>query len=225
MRAIWLRALAVVWCACVAVAVCGCGRGTDIFGRPNPLLPFDRRAPIRVYLSDAEPLIERFVDALAKQNGGALGYAGYAHFNGCGDTGDDDGIRVASPIFKVLMTDAMDLRALSEQILEPAGFTPPDTFVPDEERSLVWGEDRNGTLLSVYYVPGQMVRFHYHSGCVPFGDMSEDDLKARVYGRDLTQTFPDLLLYQSFDADGNPQGPPDHQSGTTAQPTQSGDGQ
>ena len=76
-----LRALAVVWCACVAVAVCGCGRGTDIFGRPNPVLPFDRRAPIGVYLSDVEPLIERFVDALAKQNGGALGYDGSAKNN------------------------------------------------------------------------------------------------------------------------------------------------
>ena len=225
MRVMWLRALAVAWCACVAVAVAVCGRGTDIFGRPNPLLPFDRRAPIGVYLSDAEPLIERFVDALAKQNGGALGYDGSAYFNGCGETGDEHGIRVASPIFKVLMTDAMDLRALSEQILEPAGFTPPDTFAPDEERSLVWGEDRNGTLLSVYYVPGQMVRFYYHSGCVPFGDMSEEDLKAKVYGRDLTQTFPDLVLYQSFDADGNPQGPPDQQSGTSAQSTQSGDDQ
>lgn len=217
MRVIWLRALAVVWCVC--------GRGTDVFGRSNPVLPFDRRAPIGVYLSDTEPLIERFVDALAKQNGGALGYDGSAYFNGCGETGDEHGIRVRSPGLKILMTDAMDLRTLSEQILEPAGFTPPDTFAPDEERSLVWGEDRNGTLLSVYYVPGQMVRFHYHSGCVPFGDMSEDDLKARVYGRDLTQTFPDLVLYQSFDADGNPQGPPDQQSGTSAQSTQSGDDQ
>ena len=45
MRVIWLRALAVVWCACVAVAVCGCGRGTDVFGRSNPVLPFDKRAP------------------------------------------------------------------------------------------------------------------------------------------------------------------------------------
>ena len=70
-----------------------------------------------------------------------------------------------------------------------------------------------------------MVRFYYHSGCVPFGDMSEEDLKARVIGRDLTQTFPDLVLYQSFDADGNPQGPPDQQSGTTAQPPQSEGGQ
>ena len=111
-----------------------------------------------MYLSDAEPLIERFVDALAKQNGGALGYDGSAYFSGCGETGDEHGIRVAIPIFKVLMTDAMDLRALSEQILEPAGFTPPDTFAPDEERSLVWGEDRNGTLLSVYYVPGFLGR-------------------------------------------------------------------
>ena len=184
-----------------------------------------QEGPIGVYLSDAEPLIKRFVDALAKQNGGALGYAGYAHFNGCGETGDEHGIRVRSPGLKILMTDAMDLRALSEQILEPAGFTPPDTFAPDEERSLVWGEDRNGTLLSVYYVPGEMLRFHYHSGCVPFGNMSEDDLKAKVYGRDLTQTFPDLVLYQSFDADGNPQGPPDQQSGTSAQSTQSGDDQ
>ncbi|EJF37906.1 hypothetical protein HMPREF1317_0638, partial [Schaalia georgiae F0490] len=40
-----------------------------------------------------------------------------------------------------------------------------------------------------------------------------------------TQTFPDLVLYRSFDADGNPQGPPDRQSGTSAQSPQSGDSQ
>lgn len=143
MRAMWLRALAVVWCACVAVAVCGCGRGTDVFGRPDPLLPFDRRAPIGVYLSDAEPLIERFVDALAKQNGGALGYDGSAYINGCGETGDEHGIRVRSPGLKILMTDAMDLRALSEQILEPAGFTPPTPSRP--MRSAAWCGLRTAT--------------------------------------------------------------------------------
>ncbi|EJF51561.1 hypothetical protein HMPREF1317_0639, partial [Schaalia georgiae F0490] len=114
----WLRGLAVVWCVCVAVALCGCGRGADVFGRPDPLLPFDKRAPIGVYLSDAEPVLERFVDALAKQNGGALGYAGSAYINGCGETGDEHGIRVRGPGLKIMMTDAMDLRALSEQILE-----------------------------------------------------------------------------------------------------------
>jgi len=107
------------------------------------LLPFDRRAPIGVYLSDAEPLIERFVDALAKQNGGALGYDGSAYINGCGETGDEHGIRVRSPGLKILMTDAMDLRALSEQILEPAGFTPPTPSRP--MRSAAWCGVRTAT--------------------------------------------------------------------------------
>ena len=225
MRVIWLRALVVVWCACVAVAVCGCGRGTDIFGRPNPVTPLEKRPIAEQYIADVEPAIQRFVEALAKQNGGALGFDGTSYVGGCGERDGDHGWEVASPIFKVMMTSALDLRTLSDQYLEPAGFTPPDTFAPSKERSLSWMRSQDGTFINVYYVPGKELRFFYRSGCRPQTGSDVDALDADVHARDLSQTFPDLVLYQSFDADGNPQGPPDQQSGATAQSAQSGGGQ
>ena len=223
--------------ACAVLLVSGCGlvprsqTPQEALGVPRAETPFAQRESIEEYLRTVEPVMARFVRALAEK-GGVIGVNGRRYFNACTDRGPgkEEGWAFGTErLFISSLTDR-DVEAAASQYLSvlPLYKGTRGDVRKDGSFILRSGDAANGGELSVYYFPDDRSSMRYESGCRP-SDGSMGDLNEYVPPT-VEDAFPDLVVYPAFDEDTKkPNTPPPPrnapgQSDQSGQPSQSGDG-
>ena len=220
---------------CGVLLVSGCGlvprsqTPQEALGLPQAETPFAERVSIEEYLRSVEPVMARFVHALAEKEG-VIGVNGGRYFNACTDRGPgkEKGWAFGTDAFYISSLTVEDIEDAASQYLSvlPSYKGTRGDVRKDGSFILRSGDAANGGELSVYYFPDDRSSMHYESGCVP-SDGSMGDLNEYVPPT-VEEAFPDMVVYPAFDEDsGAPNTPPPPrnapgQSGQSGQPAQSG---
>ena len=201
---------------------------------PRAETPFAQRESIEEYLRTVEPVMARFVHALAEKEG-VIGVNGGRYFNACTDLGPgkEEGWAFGTErLFISSLTDK-DIEAAASQYLSvlPSYKGTRGDVQKDGSFVLRSGDAANGGELQVNYFPNDRSSMHYESRCRP-SDGSMGDLNEYVPPT-VEEAFPDMVVYPAFDKDTKkPNMPPpprnapgqSDQSGQSAQSGGSGDG-
>ena len=230
---VFARAAGVLVCGVLLVSGCGLVPRSqtpqEALGLPQAETPFAQRESIEEYLRTVEPVMARFVHALAEKEG-VIGVDDRRYFNACTDRGPgkEEGWAFGTErLFISSLTDK-DIEAAASQYLSvlPSYKGTRGDVQKDGSFILRSGDAANGGELSVYYFPNRRSSMHYESGCRP-SDGSMGDLNEYVPPT-VEDAFPDLVVYPAFDEDTKkPNMPPPPrnalgQSGQSGQPAQSG---
>ena len=223
--------------ACAVLLVSGCGlvprsqTPQEALGVPRAETPFAQRESIEEYLRTVEPVMARYVRALAEK-GGVIGVNGRRYFNECTDRGPgkEEGWAFGTEAFYISSLTDEDIEDAASPYLSvlPSYKGTRGDVQKDGSFILRSGDAANGGELSVYYFPNRRSSMHYESGCVP-SDGSMGDLNEYVPPT-VEDAFPDLVVYPAFDEDTKKPNPPppargaSGQSGQSAQSGGSGDG-
>ena len=220
---------------CVVLLMSGCGvvprsqTPQEALGLPQAETPFAQRESIEEYLRAVEPVMARFVHALAEKEG-VIGVDDRRYFNACTDRGPgrEEGWAFGTErLFISSLTDE-DIENAASQYLSvlPSYKGTRGDVQKDGSFILRSGDVANGGELQVNYFPNRRSSMHYESGCRP-SDGSMGDLNEYVLPT-VEEAFPDMVVYPAFDEDSgapNPPPPPRSapgQSGQSGQPVQSG---
>ena len=220
---------------CVVLLVSGCGlvprsqTPQEALGLPQAETPFAQRESIEEYLRSVEPVMARFVHALAEKEG-VIGVNGGRYFNACTDRGPgkEKGWAFGTDAFYISSLTVEDIEDAASQYLSvlPSYKGTRGDVQKDGSFILRSGDAANGGELSVYYFPDDRSSIRYESGCRP-SDGSMGDLNEYVLPP-TEEVFSDLVVYPAFDKDTKkPNTPPpprnaSGQSGQSGQPAQSG---
>ena len=219
---------------CGVLLVSGCGvvprsqSPQEALGLPQAETPFAQRESIEEYLRTVEPVMARFVHALAEKEG-VIGVNGRRYFNACTDRGPgkEEGWAFGTErLFISSLTDE-DIENAASQYLSvlPSYKGTRGDVQKDGSFVLRSGDAANSGELQVNYFPDDRSSMHYESGCRP-SDGSMGDLNEYVLPS-TEEVFLDLVVYPAFDEDtGDPNPPPPSrgvsgQSGQSGQPAQS----
>ena len=220
---------------CVVLLVSGCGlvprsqTPQEALGVPQAETPFAQRESIEEYLRSVEPVMARFMRALAEKEG-VIGVDDRRYFNACTDRGPgrEEGWAFGTErLFISSLTDE-DIEDAASQYLSvlPSYKGGRGKTQKDGSREYRSDDGANGGELQVDYFPDDRSSLHYESGCVP-SDGSMGDLNEYVLPT-VEEAFPDMVVYPAFDEDTKkPNSPPpprsaSGQSGQSGQPVQSG---
>ena len=217
---------------CVVLLVSGCGlvprsqTPQEALGVPQAETPFAQRESIEEYLRTVEPVMARFVHALAEKEG-VIGVNDRRYFNACTDRGPgkEEGWAFGTEVFYISSLTDEDIEDAASQYLSvlPSYKGTRGDVQKDGSFILRSGDAANGGELSVYYFPDGRSSMRYESGCVP-SDGSMGDLNEYVPPT-VEDAFPDMVVYPAFDEDTKkPNTPPPARgaSGQSGQPAQSG---
>ena len=217
---------------CVVLLVSGCGlvprsqTPQEALGLPQAETPFAQRESIEEYLRSVEPVMARFVHALAEKEG-VIGVNGGRYFNACTDRGPgkEKGWAFGTDAFYISSLTVEDIEDAASQYLSvlPSYKGTRGDVQKDGSFILRSGDAANGGELSVYYFPDDRSSIRYESGCRP-SDESMGDLNEYVPPT-VEDAFPDMVVYPAFDEDTKkPNTPPPARgaSGQSGQPAQSG---
>ena len=230
---VFARAGGVLVCGVLLVSGCGLVPRSqtpqEALGLPQAETPFAQRESIEEYLRSVEPVMARFVHALAEKEG-VIGVNDRRYFNACTDRGPgkEEGWAFGTDAFYISSLTVEDIEDAASQYLSvlPLYKGTRGDVRKDGSFILRSGDAANGGELSVYYFPDDRSSMHYESGCVP-SDGSMGDLNEYVPPT-VEEAFPDMVVYPAFDEDsGDPNPPPPPrsapgQSGQSGQPAQSG---
>ena len=232
------RAAGVLVCGVLLVSGCGLVPRSqtpqEALGLPQAETPFAQRESIEEYLSSVEPVMARFVHALAEKEG-VIGVNDRRYFNACTDRGPgkEEGWAFGTEVFYISSLTDEDIEDAASQYLSvlPSYKGTRGDVQKDGSFILRSGDAANGGELSVYYFPDDRSSMRYESGCVP-SDGSMGDLNEYVLPT-VEEAFPDMVVYPAFDKDtkkSNTPPPPRNapgqsdQSGQSAQSGGSGNG-
>ena len=229
------RAAGVLVCGVLLVSGCGLVPRSqtpqEALGLPQAETPFAQRESIEEYLSSVEPVMARFVHALAEKEG-VIGVNDRRYFNACTDRGPgkEEGWAFGTEVFYISSLTDEDIEDAASQYLSvlPSYKGTRGDVQKDGSFILRSGDAANGGELSVYYFPDDRSSIRYESGCRP-SDESMGDLNEYVPPT-VEDAFPDMVVYPAFDEDTKkPNTPPpargaSSQSGQPAQSGGSGDG-
>ena len=217
---------------CVVLLVSGCGlvprsqTPQEALGLPQAETPFAQRESIEEYLRSVEPVMARFVHALAEKEG-VIGVNDRRYFNACTDRGPgkEEGWAFGTEVFYISSLTDEDIEDAASQYLSvlPSYKGTRGDVQKDGSFILRSGDAANGGELSVYYFPDDRSSIRYESGCRP-SDESMGDLNEYVPPT-VEDAFPDMVVYPAFDEDTKkPNTPPPARgaSGQSGQPAQSG---
>ena len=128
---------------------------------PQAETPFAQRESIEEYLRTVEPVMARFVHALAEKGGGVIGVNGRRYFNACTDRGPgkEEGWAFGTErLFISSLTDE-DIEDAASQYLSvlPSYKGTRGDVQKDGSFVLRSGDAANGGELSVYYFPDMVV--------------------------------------------------------------------
>ena len=203
----------------------------EALGLPQAETPFAQRESIEEYLRSVEPVMARFVHALAEKEG-VIGVNDRRYFNACTDRGPgkEEGWAFGTEVFYISSLTDEDIEDAASQYLSvlPSYKGTRGDVQKDGSFILRSGDAANGGELSVYYFPDDRSSIRYESGCRP-SDESMGDLNEYVPPT-VEDAFPDMVVYPAFDEDTKkPNTPPpargaSSQSGQPAQSGGSGDG-
>ena len=196
---------------------------------PQAETPFAQRESIEEYLRTVEPVMRRFVHALAEKEG-VIGVEPRRFLNACTDRGPgkEEGWAFGTEVFYISSLTDGDIEGAASQYLSvlPSYKGGRGKTQKDGSREYRSDDGANGGELQVDYFPDDRSSMHYESGCVPsdgsMGDLNEYALPT------VEEAFPDLVVYPAFDKDTKqPNTPPpprgdSGQSGQSGQPAQSG---
>ena len=212
--------------------VSGCGlvprsqTPQEALGVPQAETPFAQRESIEEYLRTVEPVMARFVHALAEKEG-VSGVNDRRYFNACTDRGPgkEEGWAFGTEVFYISSFTDEDIEDAASQYLSvlPSYKGTRGDVQKDGSFILRSGDAANGGELSVYYFPDDRSSIRYESGCRP-SDESMGDLNEYVPPT-VEDAFPDMVVYPAFDEDTKkPNTPPPARgaSGQSGQPAQSG---
>ena len=231
---VFARAAGVLVCAVFLVSGCGLVPRSqspqEALGLPQAETPFAQRESIEEYLRTVEPVMRRFVHALAEKEG-VIGVEPRRFLNACTDRGPgkEEGWAFGTEVFYISSLTDKDIEDAASQYLSvlPSYKGTRGDVQKDGSFVLRSGDAGNGGELSVYYFPDNRSSIDYRSGCRP-SDGSMGDLNEYVLPT-VEEAFPDLVVYPAFDEDTKqPNTPPpprnaSGQSGQSGQPAQSGD--
>ena len=229
------RAAGVLVCGVLLVSGCGLVPQSqtpqEALGLPQAETPFAQRESIEEYLRSVEPVMARFVHALAEKEG-VIGVNDRRYFNACTDRGPgkEKGWAFGTEVFYISSLTDEDIEDAASQYLSvlPSYKGTRGDVQKDGSFILRSGDAANGGELSVYYFPDDRSSIRYESGCRP-SDESMGDLNEYVPPT-VEDAFPDMVVYPAFDEDTKkPNTPPpargaSSQSGQPAQSGGSGDG-
>ena len=230
---VFARAAGVLVCGVLLVSGCGLVPRSqtpqEALGLPQAETPFAQRESIEEYLRAVEPVMARFVHALAEKEG-VIGVNGRRYFNACTDRGPgkEGGWAFGSGILYFSSLTDKDIEDAASQYLSvlPSYKGGRGKTQKDGSREYRSDDGANGGELQVDYFPDDRSSLHYESGCVP-SDGSMGDLNEYVLPT-VEEAFPDMVVYPAFDKDTKkPNMPPPPrnalgQSGQSGQPAQSG---
>ena len=235
---LFARAAGVLVCGVLLVSGCGLVPRSqtpqEALGLPQAETPFAQRESIEEYLRTVEPVMARFVHALAEKEG-VIGVNDRRYFNACTDRGPgkEEGWAFGTEVFYISSLTDEDIEDAASQYLSvlPSYKGTRGDVQKDGSFILRSGDAANGGELSVYYFPDDRSSIRYESGCRP-SDGSMGDLNEYVLPS-TEEVFSDLVVYPAFDKDTKkPNTPPpprttpgqSDQSGQPAQSGGSGDG-
>ena len=224
------RAAGVLVCGVLLVSGCGLVPRSqtpqEALGLPQAETPFAQRESIEEYLRSVEPVMARFVHALAEKEG-VIGVNDRRYFNACTDRGPgkEEGWAFGTEVFYISSLTDEDIEDAASQYLSvlPSYKGTRGDVQKDGSFILRSGDAANGGELSVYYFPDDRSSIRYESGCVP-SDESMGDLNEYVPPT-VEDAFPDMVVYPAFDEDTKkPNTPPPARgaSSQSGQPAQSG---
>ncbi len=224
------RAAGVLVCGVLLVSGCGLVPRSqtpqEALGLPRAETPFAQRESIEEYLRSVEPVMARFVHALAEKEG-VIGVNDRRYFNACTDRGPgkEEGWAFGTEVFYISSLTDEDIEDAASQYLSvlPSYKGTRGDVQKDGSFILRSGDAANGGELSVYYFPDDRSSIRYESGCRP-SDESMGDLNEYVPPT-VEDAFPDMVVYPAFDEDTKkPNTPPPARgaSGQSGQPAQSG---
>ena len=227
---VFARAAGVLVCGVLLVSGCGVVPRSqspqEALGLPRAETPFAQRESIEEYLRSVEPVMARFVHALAEKEG-VIGVNGGRYFNACTDRGPgkEKGWAFGTDAFYISSLTVEDIEDAASQYLSvlPSYKGTRGDVQKDGSFILRSGDAANGGELSVYYFPDDRSSIRYESGCRP-SDESMGDLNEYVPPT-VEDAFPDMVVYPAFDEDTKkPNTPPPARgaSGQSGQPAQSG---
>ena len=227
---VFARAAGVLVCGVLLVSGCGLVPRSqtpqEALGLPQAETPFAQRESIEEYLRSVEPVMARFVHALAEKEG-VIGVNGGRYFNACTDRGPgkEKGWAFGTDAFYISSLTVEDIEDAASQYLSvlPLYKGTRGDVRKDGSFILRSGDAANGGELSVYYFPDDRSSIRYESGCRP-SDESMGDLNEYVPPT-VEEAFPDMVVYPAFDEDTKkPNTPPPARgaSGQSGQPAQSG---
>ena len=231
---VFARAAGVLVCGVLLVSGCGLVPRSqtpqEALGLPQAETPFAQRESIEEYLRTVEPVMARFVHALAEKGGGVIGVARRRYFNACTDRGPgkEEGWAFGTELLYISSLTDEDIEDAASQYLSVLPLYKGTRGDVQKDGSFVLrsGDAANGGELQVNYFPNDRSSMHYESGCVP-SDGSMGDLNEYA-PLTVEEAFPDMVVYPAFDEDTKkPNTPPpprnaSGQSGQSGQPVQSG---
>ena len=224
------RAAGVLVCGVLLVSGCGLVPRSqtpqEALGLPQAETPFAQRESIEEYLRSVEPVMARFVHALAEKEG-VIGVNDRRYFNACTDRGPgkEEGWAFGTEVFYISSLTDEDIEDAASQYLSvlPSYKGTRGDVQKDGSFILRSGDAANGGELSVYYFPDDRSSIRYESGCRP-SDESMGDLNEYVPPT-VEDAFPDMVVYPAFDEDTKkPNTPPPARGASSqlGQPAQSG---
>ena len=224
------RAAGVLVCGVLLVSGCGLVPRSqtpqEALGLPQAETPFAQRESIEEYLRSVEPVMARFVHALAEKEG-VIGVNDRRYFNACTDRGPgkEEGWAFGTEVFYISSLTDEDIEDAASQYLSVLPLYKGTRGDVQKDGSFILrsGDAANGGELSVYYFPDDRSSIRYESGCVP-SDESMGDLNEYVPPT-VEDAFPDMVVYPAFDEDTKkPNTPPPARgaSSQSGQPAQSG---
>ena len=227
---VFARAAGVLVCGVLLVSGCGLVPRSqspqEALGVPQVETPFAQRESIEEYLRTVEPVMARFVHALAEKEG-VIGVDDRRYFNACTDRGPgkEEGWAFGTEVFYISSLTDKDIEDAASQYLSVLPLYKGTRGDVQKDGSFILrsGDAANGGELSVYYFPNRRSSMHYESGCVP-SDGSMGDLNEYVPPT-VEEAFPDMVVYPAFDEDSgapNTPPPPRGASDQSGQPAQSG---
>ena len=198
---------------------------------PQAETPFAQRESIEEYLRTVEPVMARFVHALAEKEG-VIGVNDRRYFNACTDRGPgkEEGWAFGTELLYISSLTDEDIEDAASQYLSVLPLYKGTRGDVQKDGSFVLrsGDAANGGELQVNYFPNDRSSMHYESRCRP-SDGSMGDLNEYA-PLTVEEAFPDMVVYPAFDKDTKqPNTPPpargaSSQSGQPAQSGGSGDG-
>ena len=224
---VFARAAGVLVCGVLLVSGCGVVPRSqtpqEALGLPQAETPFAQRESIEEYLRTVEPVMARFVHALAEKEG-VIGVNDRRYFNACTDRGPgkEEGWAFGTEVFYISSLTDEDIEDAASQYLSvlPSYKGTRGDVQKDGSFILRSGDAANGGELSVYYFPDDRSSIRYESGCRP-SDGSMGDLNEYVLPS-TEEVFPDLVVYPAFDKDTKKPNPPPPARGDSGQSGQSG---
>ena len=227
---VFARAAGVLVCGVLLVSGCGLVPRSqtpqEALGVPQAETPFAQRESIEEYLRTVEPVMARFVHALAEKEG-VIGVDDRRYFNACTDRGPgkEEGWAFGTEVFYISSLTDEDIEDAASQYLSVLPLYKGTRGDVQKDGSFVLrsGDAANGGELQVNYFPNDRSSMHYESGCVP-SDGSMGDLNEYVPPT-VEEAFPDMVVYPAFDEDSgapNTPPPPRGASDQSGQPAQSG---